>query len=145
MDIRRRRSTSAKVAKSHSNNLSNPSHSENAQTQVRTSINKRLTLQFSKSAPSTPRSPEVPPLSTLPPLTARAQSTGSPVVNQKFSTPDRTILEELKRGIQARASQFTMKGPRAYPGFELRGKKHHAYPQEEVPYPRNFEREVLDL
>ena len=67
------------------------------------------------------------------------------MVNQKFSTPDRTILEELKRGIEARASQFTMKGPGAGPGFELRGKKHHAHPKEEVPYPRNFEREVLDL
>jgi len=38
-----------------------------------------------------------------------------------------------------------MKGPGGSPGFELRGKKHHAYLREEVPYPRNFEREVLDL
>ncbi|KAF9267364.1 hypothetical protein L218DRAFT_995627 [Marasmius fiardii PR-910] len=79
-----------------------------------------------------------------------------------FSTADRTILEELKRNIQARASQFVTKGggPVGLNMAELGvastfssgrvggiggGKRHHAYPKEEVPYPRSYEREVLDL
>lgn len=52
----------------------------------------------------------------------------------RFSTPDRAILEELKLGAAARESQFKMKG----------NKKHHAYPANEAPYPRNYERPVMD-
>ncbi|THV00856.1 hypothetical protein K435DRAFT_854375 [Dendrothele bispora CBS 962.96] len=86
----------------------------------------------------------------------------------KFSTADRTILEELKRNINARAAQFVMKGA----GVELRPlgfdspfhgdssfgesngtlwgsiagpRKHHPYPKDEVPYPKSYEREILDL
>ncbi|TFY52472.1 hypothetical protein EVG20_g10534, partial [Dentipellis fragilis] len=54
--------------------------------------------------------------------------------NANFSTADRAILEELKRGITARELQFVMKG----------GKKHHSYPAKEAPYPRNYERIVID-
>lgn len=52
----------------------------------------------------------------------------------RFSTADRAILEELKLGAAARKSQFKMKG----------NKKHHAYLKSEAPYPRNYERPVID-
>lgn len=69
----------------------------------------------------------------------------------KFSTADRTILEELKRNISARASQFIFKGgpQNNNAGWGAQGigagKKHHPFPKDEVPYPRNYERDVLDL
>ncbi|ESK90438.1 hypothetical protein Moror_13607 [Moniliophthora roreri MCA 2997] len=86
--------------------------------------------------------------------------------NLKFSTADRTILEELKRNIQARASQFVMKGghcsqPTGGPNSSdmdvastyaigrLGGvggvRRHHPYPKKQAPYPRSYERGVLDL
>lgn len=67
--------------------------------------------------------------------------------NPKFSTADRTILEELKRNIHARNTQFVLKGVGTHltDGTVSRGKKHHPYTQRDVPYPRNYEREVLDL
>ncbi|CAL1712725.1 unnamed protein product [Somion occarium] len=52
----------------------------------------------------------------------------------QFSTADRTILEELKSKMKARDSQFQLRC----------GKKHHIYPASEVPYPINYERDVLD-
>ncbi|KAK7469316.1 hypothetical protein VKT23_003797 [Stygiomarasmius scandens] len=86
----------------------------------------------------------------------------------KFSTADRTILEELKRNINARASQFVMKeaGIERKPsdsgspfgegsssgrstgtlwGSIAGPRKHHPYPKDEVPYPKSYEREILDL
>ncbi|KAJ7927980.1 hypothetical protein B0H13DRAFT_1968850 [Mycena leptocephala] len=71
----------------------------------------------------------------------------------KFSTADRTILQELKSHINARAAQFVIKGGPAERGrssssassLRLLGAKHHAYSREEVPYPRSYAREVLDL
>lgn len=75
----------------------------------------------------------------------------------KFSTADRTILEELKRNISVRAAQFVIKGSRSDPssyttgsfGWGAQGiksgKKHHPYSSKEVPYPRNYEKDVLDL
>ena len=30
-------------------------------------------------------------------------------------------------------------------GGQCRGKKHHPYPAKEVPYPRSYEKEVVDL
>ncbi|TFY83031.1 hypothetical protein EWM64_g987 [Hericium alpestre] len=54
--------------------------------------------------------------------------------NANFSTADRAILEELQRGITARELQFVMKG----------GKKHHCYSPAIAPYPRNYERVVVD-
>ena len=85
--------------------------------------------------------------------------------NLKFSTADRTILEELKRNIKAREAQFIVKGGTSgcgKPGFGpdgrdgwgvgslggigvMGGRKHHPFHKEEVPYPRSYEREVLDL
>ncbi|KAJ3918521.1 hypothetical protein F5877DRAFT_42441, partial [Lentinula edodes] len=61
--------------------------------------------------------------------------------NLKFSTADRTILEELKRNISAREAQFIVKGPLA----NNSGRKHHPFKKEDVPYPRSYDREVLDL
>ncbi|CAK5284078.1 unnamed protein product [Mycena citricolor] len=71
----------------------------------------------------------------------------------KFSTADRTILKELKRNISARAAQFVIKGglddrSGYQPGgasFMRMGAKHHAFDHDEVPYPRSYAREVLDL
>lgn len=51
-----------------------------------------------------------------------------------FSTVDRAILEELKEKLRARESQFITRN----------GKKHHPFSAQDVPYPRNYEREVLD-
>ncbi|KAJ3715384.1 hypothetical protein C8R42DRAFT_631982 [Lentinula raphanica] len=91
--------------------------------------------------------------------------------NLKFSTADRTILEELKRNISAREAQFVVKGPYTNSGnsknsyksgyggensglgiqFGMGGlvgsgsRKHHPFKKEEVPYPRSYDREVLDL
>ncbi|KAJ3932321.1 MAG: hypothetical protein NXY57DRAFT_894439 [Lentinula lateritia] len=61
--------------------------------------------------------------------------------NLKFSTADRTILEELKRNISAREAQFIVKGPLT----NHSGRKHHPFNKEDVPYPRSYDREVLDL
>ncbi|KAJ3992685.1 hypothetical protein F5050DRAFT_883474 [Lentinula boryana] len=89
----------------------------------------------------------------------------------KFSTADRTILEELKRNISAREAQFAVKGPYTNYGSSKNGyrgghgggslglgiqlgmgglgvsggRKHHPFKKEEVPYPRSYDREVLDL
>ncbi|KAJ4482032.1 hypothetical protein J3R30DRAFT_2115173 [Lentinula aciculospora] len=89
----------------------------------------------------------------------------------KFSTADRTILEELRRNISAREAQFVVKGPHTNYGSSDNGyrgghgggalglgiqlgmgglgvsggRKHHPYKKEEVPYPRSYDREALDL
>jgi hypothetical protein len=81
---------------------------------------------------SIPYHPHTSPIPTIPPKSSNQ--------NLRFSTADRTILEELKRNISARNAQFVVKGP-----VVGEGKKHHPYRKEEVPYPRNYEREVLDL
>jgi hypothetical protein len=65
----------------------------------------------------------------------------------KFSTADRTILEELKANILAREAQFVIKGigHATVGGKKCPGKKYHPYPKEDVPYPRSYDREVVDL
>jgi hypothetical protein len=67
--------------------------------------------------------------------------------NPHFSTADRTILEELKRNIHARAAQFVQKGVGVHltDGTVSLGKRHHPYHRKEVPYPRSYDREVIDL
>lgn len=87
--------------------------------------------------------------------TSRASSEKPKETDLKFSTADRTILEELKRNISARAAQFVVKGggagigsggPMGWGAQGIgAGKKHHPYPRQEVPYPKNYERNVLDL
>jgi len=65
----------------------------------------------------------------------------------KFTTADRAILEQLKANLRARDEQFTIKGVghTIYGQLKSPGKKYHAHPKDEVPYPRSYEREVLDL
>ncbi|KAF9524283.1 hypothetical protein CPB83DRAFT_618717 [Crepidotus variabilis] len=65
----------------------------------------------------------------------------------KFSTADRTILEELKANIRAREAQFVIKGVghTIVGGGKCPGKKHHPYSKKEVPYPRSYDTEVVDL
>ena len=57
-----------------------------------------------------------------------------PAAEMLLSTPDRTILEELKKKMKARDDQFELRN----------GKRHHACPPQEVPYPRSYERHVID-
>ena len=65
----------------------------------------------------------------------------------KFSTADRTILEQLKLNIRAREDGFVVKGigNLVMGGGQCRGKKHHSYPAKQVPYPRSYDKEVMDL
>ncbi|KAI0357437.1 hypothetical protein OH77DRAFT_100776 [Trametes cingulata] len=52
-----------------------------------------------------------------------------------FSTIDRAILEELRQKIRAREEQFVVRS----------GKKYHAFSPQDVPYPRSYDRQVVDL
>ncbi|KAI0755235.1 hypothetical protein C8Q80DRAFT_1094329 [Daedaleopsis nitida] len=52
-----------------------------------------------------------------------------------FSTVDRTILEELRQKIRAREEQFVVRS----------GSKYHAFPPDEVPYPRCYDRQMVDM
>ncbi|KAK0201813.1 hypothetical protein DFS33DRAFT_1023858 [Desarmillaria ectypa] len=83
----------------------------------------------------------------------------------KFSTADRTVLEELKRSLNARAAQFVVKNGSCGSGKSasgtgsgiswgasglgavgvFNGKKHHPFGKDEIPYPRCYEKNVLDL
>lgn len=56
----------------------------------------------------------------------------------RVSNTDRDALEELKAIIRARDSRFTMKGPGVV------GKKHHPFSSKDVPFPRYYDRAVLD-
>ncbi|RDB17885.1 hypothetical protein Hypma_000730 [Hypsizygus marmoreus] len=156
--IRRRKSTSAKAIKARSNTLPGPSGRAAAVSGSGTihasSSSKSKSTPPSKSAPTTPKLshktstyPEVPPLIALPPAATNQHLPAVLHANLKFSTADRTIMEELKRNIRAREAQFIIKGMGATVGPDIccPGKKHHAYPPEEAPYPRNYEREVIDL
>lgn len=70
----------------------------------------------------------------------KARDSGVP----SFSTLDRTILQELKLSLTARASQFALKGPG--PGIGgAGGTRHHPYPPTEVPYPRSYARAAVDM
>lgn len=151
--IRRRKSTGAKTMKARSNTLPTSPTSAQANTGLSSNTTPHISNSASKSAPTTPKlshKATVPPLANpippLPPSTTLKQPLASPQPNLKFSTADRTILEELKRNIRARAAQFILKGgSTTRSAGNCRGKKHHPYPLEEVPYPRNYERDVLDL
>ena len=49
--------------------------------------------------------------------------------------------------IRAREAQFVAKGigNLVVGGGQSPGKKHHSFPAKEVPYPRSYEKEVIDL
>ncbi|KAI0269749.1 hypothetical protein BC834DRAFT_569124 [Gloeopeniophorella convolvens] len=86
-----------------------------------------------KTAPA--RKDNVPsPQPTSMPLPAGPHAASTTRNVAHFSTADRAILKELKLGAAARDSQFKVKG----------NKKHHAYSTKEAPYPRNYERVVID-
>lgn len=65
----------------------------------------------------------------------------------KFSTADRTTLEQLKLNIRAREDRFVVKGigNLVMGGGQCRGKKYHPYPAKEAAYPRSYDKEVMDL
>ncbi|KAG6854133.1 hypothetical protein C0991_010297 [Blastosporella zonata] len=145
--IRRRKSTSAKSTKTRSNffgysynapgDVSGSGHSISGKSSIKSA---------SKRARATPSLPPLPPLSPFPPSNSHKSST-TPQADLRFSTADRTILEELKRNLKAKDAQFVMKGEGSLlgPALGSRGKKHHAFPKEEVPYPRSYGREIMDL
>ncbi|KAI8978791.1 hypothetical protein BD414DRAFT_538707 [Trametes punicea] len=66
---------------------------------------------------------------------ARAMQEESAKNDLPFSTLDRAILEELRQKIRAREDQFVIRS----------GRKYHAFPAEEVPYPRSYDRQMVDL
>ncbi|KAF4577322.1 hypothetical protein EYR40_009319 [Pleurotus pulmonarius] len=71
-----------------------------------------------------------------------------PPQQSKFSTADRTIFQELKRNIDAKEAQFLVKfNPRSGSGVSgIAGRgRHHPFDKEQVPYPRNYDQEVLDF
>ncbi|KAF9468493.1 hypothetical protein BDZ94DRAFT_1245494 [Collybia nuda] len=151
--IRRRKSTGAKAMKARSNTLPISSTSGKASTtnltytEAPSNIHNHTGGTASKSAPTTPK---IPYKATVPSLAHPLPSLSPSVIplqqDLKFSTADRTILEELKRNIRVRAAQFTFKGIGNTVGLVGNcGKKHHPFPMEDVPYPRSFERDVLDL
>ncbi|KAJ7505232.1 hypothetical protein B0H11DRAFT_1977595 [Mycena galericulata] len=84
------------------------------------------------------------PSFAAPPALASGASHGT-AHDPKFSTADRTILQELRRNIDARAAQFVVKGGPGESTLMRLGARHHAYAREDVPYPRSYAREVLDL
>jgi hypothetical protein len=120
--------------------------------------------------PPPPPPPPLPPAaaaSTIAPTLAPTPgaSPGRPG-KPNFNTTDRTILEELQRTIRARENQFVPRGPYAPRSTSLVGQcsdsgtgmrmghmwersrgggRHHPFPKEDVPYPRNYEREIIDL
>ncbi len=53
----------------------------------------------------------------------------------QFSTVDRTILQELRQKIRAREEQFVTRS----------GRKYHAFAPADVPYPRSYDRQVVDM
>ncbi|KAH9851526.1 hypothetical protein C2E23DRAFT_732734 [Lenzites betulinus] len=69
------------------------------------------------------------------PDTARAMRDESAKNDLPFSTLDRTILAELQQKIRAREGQFVIRN----------GRKYHTFPAEEVPYPRSYDRQVVDM
>ncbi|KAI0693436.1 hypothetical protein C8T65DRAFT_744710 [Cerioporus squamosus] len=67
--------------------------------------------------------------------TSRIMQDESAKSDVPFSTVDRTILEELRQKIRAREEQFVIRS----------GRKYHAFPASEVPYPRSYDRQMVDM
>ena len=66
---------------------------------------------------------------------SRRMADASSANDAPFSTVDRTILAELRQKLRAREAQFVVRGARKY----------HAFPAEDVPYPRSYDRHVVDM
>jgi hypothetical protein len=88
----------------------------------------------SYSAPITPQESHAAPATIAKRVTGKAVKSPPPLA-LRLSTPDRTILEELKRNLSAREEQFVLRN----------GVKHQPHPANEVPYPRAYGRENIDL
>ncbi|RDX50325.1 hypothetical protein OH76DRAFT_1482460 [Lentinus brumalis] len=67
--------------------------------------------------------------------TSRIMQDESAKSDVPFSTVDRTILEELGQKMRAREAQFVIRS----------GRKYHAFPADEVPYPRSYDRQMVDM
>ena len=67
--------------------------------------------------------------------TSRIMQDESAKSDVPFSTVDRTILEELRQKIRAREEQFVIRS----------GRKYHAFSPTEVPYPRSYDRQMVDM
>ncbi|KAF7346439.1 Methyltransf-25 domain-containing protein [Mycena sanguinolenta] len=168
--LRRRKSTGAKapssplISQAHTTASPRPSTSPHA---PNTSPSKTPSRVLSKAPPASfvPR-PSIPERSSSGPVPTLASMDSMDTItphhvahleDPKFSTADRTILVELKRNISARAAQFVIKGGPAgaaagegailgrSASTKRAGSKHHAYNRDDVPYPRSYAREVLDL
>ncbi|KAG7440858.1 uncharacterized protein BT62DRAFT_564742 [Guyanagaster necrorhizus] len=170
---------------SHSGFPSNPHRSHNQKNVSKSpsrSPSSSSAYMLSRTQISTPPVPPVPPVPTpwsgiihagpfvAHPSTSQSRSSadkqrGKGIGAAKFSTADRTVLEELKRSLNARAAQFVVKNGshgtgKTAPGpgngiswgatglgavGVFNGKKHHPFGKDEVPYPRCYEKDVLDL
>lgn len=67
---------------------------------------------------------------------------------QRFSTPDRQILAELRSNLMARDSQFAMKEPVLTESDRLghhRAERHHPFPAVSAPYPCSYSQATVDL
>ncbi|KAG6814225.1 hypothetical protein H0H92_015340 [Tricholoma furcatifolium] len=143
--VRRRKSTSAKSSKARSA-LFGLSSYRSGDSSGSSHVYSEGGRSSSKSASklSHAASSSRPPLS---PLQSFSTLDATSHANRNLSTTDRTILKELQRNLEAKDAQFVMKGE----GNSLvsplgrGGKKHHAYSHEVVPYPRSYDREVIDL
>lgn len=156
--IRRRRSTGSRASKSRSNSqaahpaLKPQPHGLNLNGLANGQVDEATTPKTAKSSAISstdawqnglPSGQSTPNGDYHAPPSSAKHPTGTP----RFSTADRTILEELKRNIHARNAQFVMKGVGIHltDGTISPGKKHHPFVSKDVPYPRSYEREVIDL
>ena len=67
--------------------------------------------------------------------TSRIMQDQSALSDLPFSTVDRTILQELRQKIRAREEQFVTRS----------GRKYHAFSPADVPYPRSYDRQMVDM
>lgn len=90
------------------------------------------------------------PISEVSPSNDHTETEPGPPSKEKqsptISTTDRKILKEPKRNLGPSNAHFVMKGAGVHltDGTICPGKKHHR-DDPKVPYPRNYEREVIDL
>ncbi|KAF8158905.1 hypothetical protein K438DRAFT_1686751 [Mycena galopus ATCC 62051] len=155
--LRRRKSTSAKAPSSPLVSHAHAQPTSTATPNKSPTASPRLLYKTSSTSTVRPGLPEKSSSGPVPTLSTMDDSVTHPhylaqLQDPKFSTADRTILQELKRNISARAAQFVIKGGPTETGglgraasITRAGSKHHAYNRDDVPYPRSYAREVLDL
>lgn len=162
--VRRRKSTDIKTNKTKPRSNSSaavapPQDSLSKPSILSSKLTNSPTNELRSLPSSTKNSPSVAYANPSPALLGSSAGTPKPPDGKsaeprhKFSTADRTILEELRRNITARSEQFVIKGPNGIEKDSMQwgaqgigtGKRHHPFGKSEVPYPKNYEREVLDL